>query len=67
MNVLMEAATVSMTLSTLLTDATSVLTWVTTNIISVFNAITQSPIAMVFVYFAIIGVCVAFAKKLLHA
>lgn len=56
----------ALTLATLLSGATSVLTWVCTSIASIFTAVTASPVAMVFIYFALIGVVVGFAKKLLH-
>ncbi|MCQ2977276.1 MAG: hypothetical protein MJ232_04595 [archaeon] len=47
------------------TTATTWLSWILTSIISVFNTMVQSPIIMAFLVFALVGVVVAFARKLL--
>lgn len=64
---LSSAPTVTLTPSEMTTQATTWIGWVMNSAISVFNTITQSPIAMAFIYMALIGVVVGFAKKLLHA
>lgn len=56
----------SMTLNTLLTTIGTILTQVLTWMQSIFNAATTSPVVVLFLSFAIIGVVVGFAKKLLH-
>lgn len=63
--ILNSAPTVSLTASEMTTTATTWLSWILTSIISVFNTMVQSPIIMAFLVFALVGVVVAFARKLL--
>lgn len=58
----MSDVTINTLLTTVGTILTQMLTWCT----SVFNAAVSSPVVVIFLSFAIIGVVVGFAKKLLH-
>lgn len=55
-----------MTLTTLLADCQSVLTAVTGWMTAIFNAAVASPVVVLFIGLAVVGVAVGFAKKLLH-
>lgn len=55
-----------MTLNTLLTTIGTILDNVLDWIPDVFTAATESPVVVLFLSFAIIGVVVGFAKKILH-
>lgn len=56
----------SMTLNTLLTTVGTILTQLLTWCTNVFTTATSSPVVVLFLSFAVIGVVVGFAKKLLH-
>lgn len=62
----METPAVGLTLSTLITDVGTVLTALLSWIVSIFNAAISSPIVLVFIVMALIGVAVGFARKLMH-
>lgn len=62
----MDTPTITLTLSSLLADVTTVLTSLLQWIVSIFNAAISSPIVLVFIVMALIGVAVGFARKLMH-
>lgn len=56
----------SMSVSGILSSTGTILTSVTGWLPTIFNTAIQSPIVVVFIGLAVVGVAVGFAKKLLH-
>ena len=62
----MDTPTITMTLAQLLTSIGTVLSSLLGWLIDIFNTAVSSPIVLVFIVFAVIGVAVGFTRKLLN-